>query len=131
MANGVAEATWLRQLLQELHTPLRRTLVIILVSSSNPVQHQRTRHIEIDIHFVRERVAVGDLLCPPCATSSQYMDIFTKGLLFALHRVQVQSERMWWLMIRLRGRISKCYWASLWAMVHQPAGCVACTVYGS
>ena len=103
MANGVAEATWLRQLLQELHTPLRRTLVIILVSSSNPVQHQRTRHIEIDIHFVRERVAVGDLLCPPCATSSQYMDIFTKGLLFALHRVQVQSERMWWLMIRLRG----------------------------
>ena len=59
------------------------------VSSSNPVQHQRTRHIEIDIHFVRERVAVGDLLCPPCATSSQYMDIFTKGLLFALHRVQV------------------------------------------
>ena len=61
MANGVAEATWLRQLLQELHTPLRRTLVIILVSSSNPVQHQRTRHIEIDIHFVRERVAVGDL----------------------------------------------------------------------
>ena len=67
MANGVAEATWLRQLLQELHTPLRRTLVIILVSSSNPVQHQRTRHIEIDIHFVRERVAVGDLfVCSMC-----------------------------------------------------------------
>jgi hypothetical protein len=29
--------------------------------SANPVQHQRTKHIEIDLHFVRERVAIGDI----------------------------------------------------------------------
>jgi hypothetical protein len=44
------------------------------------VQHQRTKHIEIDLHFVRERVAIGDLRVLHVPTSSQYADIFTKGL---------------------------------------------------
>jgi hypothetical protein len=29
--------------------------------STNPVQHQRMKHVEIDLYFVRERVAVGDI----------------------------------------------------------------------
>jgi hypothetical protein len=49
--------------------------------SSNQVQHQRTKHIEIDLHFVRERVALGDIHVP---TTSQYADIFTKGLPYAV-----------------------------------------------
>ena len=67
MANGVAEASWLRQLLLELHQPLRRNTLIYcdnvsdMYLSTNPVQHQRTKHVEIDLHFIRERVAVGDI----------------------------------------------------------------------
>jgi hypothetical protein len=86
VANGVAEATWLRQLLLELHSSLQRTTLVYcdnisaVYMTSNPVQHQRTKHIEIDLHFVRERVAIGDLRVLHVPTSSQYADIFTKGL---------------------------------------------------
>jgi len=86
VANGVAEATWLRQLLLELHAHTWRASLVYcdnisaVYMSSNPVQHQRTKHIEIDLHFVRERVAVGDVRVMHVPTSSQYADIFTKGL---------------------------------------------------
>jgi len=86
VANAVAEVSWLRQLLVELHVPLRRTALVYcdnistVYMSSNPVQHQRTKHVEIDLHFVRERVATGDVRVLHVPTSSQYADIFTKGL---------------------------------------------------
>jgi len=64
VTNAVAEVTWLCQLLLELHAPPHASLVYCdnistVYMSSNPVQHQRTKHIEIDLHFVRERVATG------------------------------------------------------------------------
>jgi len=86
VAHGVAEATWLRQLLVELHCPLRRATLVYcdnvsaVYLSSNPVQHQRTKHVEIDIHFVREKVALGHARVLHVPTTSQYADVFTKGL---------------------------------------------------
>ena len=86
VANTVAESTWLRQLLAELRHPLRRATLVYcdnisaVYMSSNPVQHQRTKHIEIDLHFVRDRVALGDVRVLHVPTTSQYADIFTKGL---------------------------------------------------
>jgi len=86
VANGVAEATWLQQLLQELHVPSRRASLVYcdnisaVYMSSNPIQHQRTKHIEIDLHFVRERVAIGAVRVMHVPTSAQYADIYTKGL---------------------------------------------------
>ena len=86
VANGVAEASWLRQLLHELHTPLRRAILVYcdnisaVCMSSNTVQHQRTKHIEIDLHFVREKVAMGAVRVLHVPTTSQFADVFTKGL---------------------------------------------------
>lgn len=48
--------------------------------SGNPVQHQRTKHVEIDIHFVREKVQIGHIRVLHVPSSLQYADIFTKGL---------------------------------------------------
>jgi hypothetical protein len=44
------------------------------------VQHQRTKHVEIDLHFVPERVAAGDVRVLSVPTTLQFANIFTKGL---------------------------------------------------
>ncbi|KAJ9540484.1 hypothetical protein OSB04_026990 [Centaurea solstitialis] len=86
VANAVAESCWLRNLLLELHTPLRRSTLVYcdnvsaVYLSGNPVQHQRTKHIELDIHFVREKVALGHVRVLHVPSAYQYADIFTKGL---------------------------------------------------
>jgi hypothetical protein len=67
MANGVAEACWLHQLLVELHSPLSQDTLVyhdnisVVYLSTNPIQHQHTEHVEIDVHFVREHIAIGDV----------------------------------------------------------------------
>ncbi|GJZ03329.1 ribonuclease H-like domain-containing protein [Tanacetum coccineum] len=86
VANVVAETAWLRNLLLELHSPLHSTTLIYsdnvsaVYLTSNPVQHQRTKHIEIDIHFVRDKVATGHVRVLHVPSRYQYADIFTKGL---------------------------------------------------
>nr|GFB63009.1 ribonuclease H-like domain-containing protein [Tanacetum cinerariifolium] len=96
VANVVAETSWIRNLLRELHTPLSiATLVYcatliycdnvsVVYMSANPVQHQRTKHIEIDIHFVRDKVATGHVRVLHVPSHFQYANIFTKGLPYQL-----------------------------------------------
>jgi hypothetical protein len=48
--------------------------------STNSIQHQCMKHVEIDIHFVRERVAIGDVRVLHVPTIFQFTYIFMKGL---------------------------------------------------
>ncbi|WVZ49975.1 hypothetical protein U9M48_001281 [Paspalum notatum var. saurae] len=86
VANAVAETCWLMQLLQELHRPTLKATVVFCDNVSaqymctNPVQHQRTKHIEIDLHFVRDKVALGEVKVLHVPSTSQFADVFTKGL---------------------------------------------------
>ncbi|GKA22405.1 ribonuclease H-like domain-containing protein [Tanacetum coccineum] len=90
VANVVAETAWLRNLLRELHSNLSTTTLVYcdnisaVYMSVNPVQHQRTKHIEIDIHFVRDMVTAGEVRVIHVPSRFQYANIFTKGLPSAL-----------------------------------------------
>ncbi|GKC38766.1 gag/pol polyprotein, partial [Tanacetum coccineum] len=48
--------------------------------SANPIFRARTKHVEIDYHFVREKVAQGDLRVQHISTHDQIADIFPKPL---------------------------------------------------
>nr|GEU77436.1 ribonuclease H-like domain-containing protein [Tanacetum cinerariifolium] len=90
VANVVAETAWVRNLLRELHAPLfTATLVYCddvsaIYLSTNPVKHQRTKHIDIDIYFVRDFVAYRQVRVLHDPSRFQYAGIFTKGLPSAL-----------------------------------------------
>jgi hypothetical protein len=82
----IAEMYWLRMLFKELHLPLLSSLTLwcdnsgALALASNPVFHARTKHIEVDFHFIREKVTNKDITLKYLPTSAQLADIFTKGL---------------------------------------------------
>jgi hypothetical protein len=63
VANAVADCTWLCQLLFELACPVDKATVVFcdnvsaVYLSAKPVHHRRTKYIELDFHFVREKVS--------------------------------------------------------------------------
>jgi hypothetical protein len=86
LANATAELMWVQKLLQELgvsHSVVARLCCDNLGAkylSANPVFHARTKHIEIDFHFVRERVAQKLLDVRFISTNDQLADGFTKPI---------------------------------------------------
>ena len=48
--------------------------------ASNPVFHERTKHIEVDCHFIREKIASGCVATNFVNSNDQLTDIFTKSL---------------------------------------------------
>jgi hypothetical protein len=48
--------------------------------STNPMQHHHMKHVDINLHFVREHVTAGDVPIFSVSTMLQFVDIFTKGL---------------------------------------------------
>jgi len=86
LANATAEVMWVQKLLSELrisHPPAARLWCDNLGAkylSANPIFHARTKHIETDFHFVRERVAQKLLDIRFINTGDQIADGFTKAV---------------------------------------------------
>ena len=86
LATTATELSWLRQVLQDLGVflPIPPKLwcdnFSALAIASNPVFHACTKHVEVDYHFVKERVLRRNLQVKYIATGDQLADIFTKSL---------------------------------------------------
>lgn len=84
MADSICEIVWIHQLLKEigyalaLPTKLWCDNEATLHIASNPVFHERTKHIEIDYHFVRDNIEDGFIAIGHVPTKDQLGDIFTK-----------------------------------------------------
>ena len=86
MSQAAAEVTWIVRLLKELGVSSLRPVTLHCDNQSaihigkNPVFHERTKHIEIDCHFTREKILEGLLQLSYMPTNQQLADILTKIL---------------------------------------------------
>ncbi|CAN1322455.1 Retrovirus-related Pol polyprotein from transposon RE2 [Linum perenne] len=86
LATASSEVLWLTSLLQEIGFPTAAAPTVwcddvgATYLSKNPVFHSRSKHLEIDFHFVRERVASKHLHVAYISTKDQIADTLTKPL---------------------------------------------------
>nr|GFC31219.1 putative copia-type protein [Tanacetum cinerariifolium] len=82
IARGLAEALWIRKLLSEIGYHSTQTSKIMcdnkaaIQISKNPVQHDRTKHIEVDRHFIKEKLENGIIELLFVRSKDQLADIF-------------------------------------------------------
>ena len=85
MTLATCELIWLKHLLWGLRFGKDEQMKLIcdnqavLHIASNPVFHERTKHIEVDCHFIREKIASGCVTTSFVNSNDQLADIFTKS----------------------------------------------------
>ncbi|RVW99728.1 Retrovirus-related Pol polyprotein from transposon RE1 [Vitis vinifera] len=86
VAQGMCEGLWLQKLLEELRITIELPIKLycdnkaVISISHNLVQHDKTKHIEVDKHFIKEKIEKGIICMTYIPTREQLADIFTKGL---------------------------------------------------
>jgi hypothetical protein len=87
LAVAAAELIWLQFLLHELHVLYSSTPILwcdnigATFLAANPMFYARTKYIEIDYHFIRERIQRKELLIQFVSSKNQLADIMTKPVL--------------------------------------------------
>lgn len=82
----VAAISWISYLLEELQISLPKTPTIwcdnlsTVLLSANPIQHARTKHVELGLYFVRGKVIQGNIVVTHIPSEDQVADILTKAI---------------------------------------------------
>ncbi|GJU50763.1 ribonuclease H-like domain-containing protein [Tanacetum coccineum] len=86
MASTVCEVMWIVKILKDLNFSSNIPALLFCDNSSaiqiaaNPVMHEKTKHFDIDVHLIREKVASGLIKPVKVDSEKQIADILTKGL---------------------------------------------------
>jgi hypothetical protein len=86
MASTASELIWIKQVLVDLKIEHNEPMKMFCDNqaarhiASNPVFHERTKHIEVDCHFIREKVQSKEIETPFVRSSDQLADALTKAL---------------------------------------------------
>lgn len=85
LALAASELLWVQSLLHELKVPHSTPVIFCdnqstVAMSHNPVLHSRTKHMELDLFFVREKVLSKSLIVCHVPAEAQLADILTKPL---------------------------------------------------
>lgn len=86
LAHGLCEMMWLKDLLDELRQQADEPLKLYCDNKAaisithNPVYHDRTKHVGIDRHFIKEKIEKGVVCIIYVPTESQAADVLTKSL---------------------------------------------------
>jgi len=86
MALGVCELLWIKNVLSDLGFKQNETMSMYCDNTSaitiahNPVQHDRTKHVEIDRHFIKEKLEAEIIFFPFVRSELQLTDVLTKGV---------------------------------------------------
>ncbi|XP_043687784.1 uncharacterized mitochondrial protein AtMg00810-like [Telopea speciosissima] len=101
LAFTVSELLWLSYVFRDLHLDITLPLIVCCDNisatqmSANPILHARTKHIELDYHFVRDLVINKQVQVRFVRSTEQMADIFTKGLPTPLF--QQHTTKLLWL----------------------------------
>ena len=86
MAHGIYELLWIKIMLSDLGIKWEEPMKLYCDKKStisiahNPMQHDRTKHVEVDQHFIKEKLENRLICTPHISIKGQLADILTKGL---------------------------------------------------
>lgn len=106
MASLASEVTWLKQIFRDLQVNLSSSTVMYSDNTfavhiaHNPTFHERTKHIKIDCHYIREQVTKGTIKLISISAALQVADFFTKSLslrLFSQFLSKMETKNLYLL----------------------------------
>ncbi|GJS85052.1 ribonuclease H-like domain-containing protein [Tanacetum coccineum] len=107
MASATCEVIWLSNLLGDMGVKNLLPVVLYCDNSSalqigaNPVFHEKSKHFEIDVHLVREKVASGVIVTEKIHTSQQIADVLTKALGSKQHDEFMKPKKLvFWICLK-------------------------------
>jgi hypothetical protein len=113
LANAAAELQWIKSVLNDLGVPYVHSPILwcdnigATYLTSNLIFHARTKHIEIDFHYVRDQVMRGQLIVRFISSKDQYADALTKPLPSVRFHTLRDNLRVRSLPFRLQGRVEE------------------------